>query len=275
MTRRTHPGRSGLPLFFVLAFALPWLIWGTAIAEQHGLIDWHVPGALAFWIGLPVATLVAATVSGGWPAVKDLLARMLRGRVGVRWYAAALLLLPAMALASAVIGAVIRHPVGVGELVPLAAVPGLLLIEVWMFLLTEETAWRGFALPRLQRRLSPVTAAVVLGVVWSLWHLPLFLTDGSFQHGIPFAGFVLSTVAMSITTSWLFNATRGSVLLAAILHGVADVTIAYSGVMSSGPTLFWVFVAVQCLVAVALIPTLGRIPASVVPDTATDVRNAV
>jgi membrane protease YdiL (CAAX protease family) len=251
-----------LSIFFVLAFLLPWVIWGTTIAEDHGATSWHIPAALAFWLGLTTATFGTAAVAEGWLGVKDLLSRVVRARVGWRWYVAALLLTPALALLAVALGSALGMPTDVGTEVSAGGVPGLLLVSLWLFLLTEESAWRGFALPRLQARMQPLAAALVLGVLWGLWHIPLFLIADSFQSTIPFAGFLVSILATSVLTSWIFNHTRGSVLLAALFHATTDVAIAYSGVMSSGTGLFWLMVALQCLAAVAVVPALRTMPAN-------------
>lgn len=249
-----------LVLFFALAFLLPWAVWGTQIAQDAGWSSWHVPGSLAFWIGLTVATFGCAAAVGRWPAVKDLLVRMVRGRVALRWYVVAVLLTPALALLATGAARLAGTTAAVGVEVPPSALPLLLVVNMWLFLLTEETAWRGFALPRLQLMMSPLSAALVLGIIWGLWHVPLFLVAGSFQSTIPFGGFMISIVATSVVVSWIFNHTRGSVLLAALFHACTDVTIAFMGVMSNSTISFWTFVALQCVVAGALAPSLRRLP---------------
>lgn len=250
-----------LTIFFVLAFLLPWLVWGTTIAQDHGWTTWHVPQTLAFWLGLTIATFGTAALAEGWPGVKDLLARMARARIGWQWYAVAALLTPALAMLAVTLGSALGASTAVGTEVSAGGIPVLLLVSLWLFLLTEEAAWRGFALPRLQARMQPVPAALVLGALWGLWHIPLFLIADSFQSSIPFAGFLLSILATSVLTSWIFNRTRGSVLLAALFHATTDVAIAYSGVMSAGASLFWLMVALQCLAAAAVVPALRILPA--------------
>ncbi len=236
--------RHPLAVFFTLAFALPWFVWGTALAEQAGWIGWHIPSPLAFWIGLPIASFGTAVLTGGWPAVRDLLLRMVRVRVGVQWYAVALLATPVLAGLTALVALATGVP-----LAPEAAswldLLGAFAFNAWMWLLTEETAWRGFALPRMLPRLGQVGANLVLGAVWAVWHLPLFFVDGSFQSQLPFAAFALSTIATSMLIGWVFRGARGSVLVAALFHASADVAIGFSGVMSSGAALLWVFVALQ------------------------------
>jgi membrane protease YdiL (CAAX protease family) len=250
---RRHP----LILFFALAFALPWAVWGTSIAEAAGWIGWHLPPALAFWIGLPIATFGTAAVTGGWPAVKDLLLRMVRWRVAPLWYAAAILITPLLAVAAMLLGGALGTPALTGPF-SLPAVAGALAFNVWMWLLTEEVAWRGFALPRMEQRMRPLTAALLLGALWALWHLPLWFVPGSFQASLPLAGFVVSTVATSVLLAWVFDRARGSVLIAALFHGVTDVTIGLTGVMTSGATLFWIFVGLQVLAAAACAPAMLR-----------------
>lgn len=245
--------RYSLVLFFILAFLLPWLVWGTTIAEANGWLSFHIPQSLAFWIGLTLATYLSAAVTGGWPAVKDVLSRLVRWRVSVVWYLVALLVTGVLALIAIGIHIALGGSHQVGVLLTLPALVPSLLFQVFFFLLTEETAWRGFALPRLQACYSALTASLILGVLWGLWHLPLVFIPGSFQATVPFVGFLISTIAMTILTTWVFNHSQGSVLVAAVLHGATDATIAYSNVMTGDGRLFWIFVIVQCLAAVAIV----------------------
>ncbi len=244
--------RRPLIVFFIAAFVLPWFVWGTTIAQTAGLIGWHIPESLAFWVGLPVATYGTAALTGGWPAVKDLLVRLIRVRVSWLWYVAAIGLPVAMGAVLVGLGLLIGSPAQVGLLVPVGALAGALLLNTWEWLITEETAWRGYALPRLQRRFDPLVASLVLGLMWGLWHLPLFFIPGSFQSSIPFVGFLISTLATSVVIGWVFNRARGSVLVVALFHGFTDVVIAFTGVMTSGLLLFWLTVVLQVLVAAAV-----------------------
>lgn len=243
--------RRPLLIFFSLAFLLPWTVWGTTLAEQAGWLTWHLPSSLAFWIALPAASFGAAAITGGWPAVRDLLQRMIRVRVALRWWLVAIGLTPLLILVALLAGGLAGARASI-EAMPLGAVAGSLALYWWMFLLSEETAWRGFALPRLQRLLPPVVADVVLGAIWAIWHLPLFFVAGSFQAGIPFPGFALSTIATSVLVGWVFRGAGGSTLIAALLHAVTDVSISGLGVMSGPAALFWIFVAVQAVTAVVV-----------------------
>ncbi len=247
--------RHPLILFFVLAFLLPWLVWGTSIAQSHGLLPFHIPQALAFWLGLTIATYLTAAVTGGWPAVKDLLLRLIRWKVSPIWYMVAFLLTGVTILIAIGVHLLVGGTNQVGVLLPLNSLVPSLLFQIFFFWLTEETAWRGFALPRLQAKYNALNASLILGLLWGLWHIPLWFIPGSFQSTIPFLGFVLSAIATSVLVTWIFNHSKGSVLIAAIFHGATDTLIAYSNVMSGDLRLFWLFIVVQW-VAVAVIITL-------------------
>lgn len=252
--------RYPLTVFFVLAFALPWAVWGTTLAEQAGLLGWHAPQSLAFWIGLTLASYLAALLTGGWPGVRDLLVRLVRLRVLLDRYATAILLTPLLAGAVVVVARAFGQPVNWGVDLPASGIAAALLLNVFMWWITEETAWRGFALPRLQRRWNPLTGSVILGVIWGVWHLPLFFIADSFQSRLPFAGFLVSITATSVIIGWLVNRSRGSVAIAALFHGTTDVAIAFSGVMASGGAIFWVFVGTQVIAALAVSRSLARMP---------------
>ena len=86
--------------------------------------------------------------------------------------------------------------------------------------LGEEPGWRGFALPRLLERTGPMPASLVLGVVWALYHLPLFWTNQGYAQ--PFVIMLVELPAMAVLYIWLFQHTAGSALLAILLHASAN-----------------------------------------------------
>lgn len=236
---------------YAIAFLLPWTVWGTLIAQQRGLLSWHIPQALAFWVGLPVAYIVAAATSGGPDALLAQARSMLRWRIDWRLYVVAILIAVTLPLT----GLIMHFPRGATDITdppPLAQLPQLALLaltEIALFWLTEEATWRGFAQPRFETFLSPRTAALAVGAAWALWHLPLFAISGSFQANLPVTGFFALTVATAIILAWLFKLSGGSVLLCALYHGAADVTFAATGVLSASPASFWTVVAAHLAVA--------------------------
>jgi hypothetical protein len=82
----------------------------------------------------------------------------------------------------------------------------------------EEFGWRGLALPLLQRRFAPFWAGLILGVIWALWHIPAFLMSGMPQSAWSAGPYFLGVVAISVILTPMFNAARGSLLIAVLYH---------------------------------------------------------
>ncbi len=206
--------RRALILFFPLAFLLSWypyILGKTHLVKTSGGINPLGPMATA---------LIVAAICYGKAGVKELLGRYVRWRIGWGPLTFALLF-PAVItlLAAAVnIAAGAERPV----VAQLAAWPELMpkFIFILLFIgVGEETGWRGFALPELQKRLSPVVASLVLGAIWAAWHIPLF--------GVEFAPavvpwFVLSVLAGALMATWLFNAAHGSLLPLLLFHAMVN-----------------------------------------------------
>jgi membrane protease YdiL (CAAX protease family) len=244
-------------------FTGPWLIWGTRIAEAHGSLTWHLPMGLALWSMWPLLTL-ALLATGGRPALAELWSRLLRWRVPLRWYVLALLVPPAVAAITIGVatGAGVTLDLG-GTLSGTGALISLC-YGIGLFLLTEEAAWRGAILPRLQTRLTSMTASLVLGVVWTTWHIPSLHVPGETDHGLSLPVFATLVVATTVLITALINAAGGSVIIAAVFHASFDAAYAYTGVVGGDPGLLQIATAVSVVAAVAVaVATRGRLCAPV------------
>ena len=253
--------RRDLAVFFAAAYALPWFVWITRIGDDHGWWTWHVPGGLALWSMLP-GTLTVAAATGGWPAVRDLARRVTRWRVELRWYAVALGLPWLLALTGTGLLLAIGGSAQFGAVMSSGEALSYFLIGIPLFTLTEELAWRGFALPRLQAVLPALPASLLLGVIWALWHIPTFLLPSQAVSAVPYVGFALFVLAQSVLTTWLFNRTGGSVLLAGLFHAASDAVYAGSGAIGGDGRLFWLVTALGCVAAAAVVLVEG--PATLV-----------
>jgi uncharacterized protein len=259
---RGHP----LVTFFVLAFAITWVVWVPRAAG----VPLGVLGQMWTWIPA-IAALLAAVLTGGRGAVRDLGARLVRWRVGWQWYAVVIV---GPAIFSLVVAGVYvllggswaaaLPPVLLGE-------TSLLMLPLFLVILTatdglgEELAWRGFALPRLLVRHNALVASLILGVLWALWHLPLIWTEGASMYQQPIWLILVDIPANSVIFTWVFLHTRGSVLLAMLLHGAANLFTVSPNVISAGDlTLPLLAVAAKGLLIVVLIlvagPNLARGP---------------
>ena len=99
--------------------------------------------------------------------------------------------------------------------------PGSLLLAMLLMLIkgpVEEIGWRGFAQPLLQRRMCPLATALVLGVIWGVWHYPAFLLSGTPQSAWSFGAFFVGTIALSVIVTSLFNLSKGSLLIPVVFH---------------------------------------------------------
>jgi membrane protease YdiL (CAAX protease family) len=194
--------------FFVLAFAFTWALLPVAHLS--------IAVSLVALLGPAVAAFLTAGLSGS-AAWQDLRARVALWRVPVIWYLLALLLPVAISL----LRTGIEQLAGVEGPVTFQPVTTLSPI-VFVLVAGEEIGWRGFALPRLLGRLGPWGASAMLGVLWALWHLPLFYMAGMPQYGTPFMSYVPYLVALSVILTALVERTRGSVITATVFHGAVN-----------------------------------------------------
>src|SRR5262249_59224222 len=78
----------------------------------------------------------------------------------------------------------------------------------------------GFALPRLLQRHSALTASLILGLIWGIWHLPAFFLSGLPQNQLSLPAFLVGTVALSVLMTWVYQHTHGSILFAILIHWI-------------------------------------------------------
>jgi membrane protease YdiL (CAAX protease family) len=226
---------KGWPLgsFFALTFALSWPAWWLAARLGFGTQSSSIIGALAFYAGVfspGIISLVLTRSLHGPEALRALLARLIQVNVAGRWFAFALFFTVAIKLASAV-----AHRLLLGEW-PAFATPPLALTVLLMFGATllstmigsqagEELGWRGFALPRMAASMGLARSGVILGLVWALWHLPIFYLfplGDTYHQSFPL--YTLQVTAISVAMTWLYAHTRGSLFLAMLMHAAVNNT---------------------------------------------------
>ncbi|HSM55312.1 MAG TPA: type II CAAX endopeptidase family protein [Candidatus Sulfomarinibacteraceae bacterium] len=220
--------RRPLLAFFALTFLIsPVLFLGPMLLVARGGPGWLeiLGGILVAWAP-NLAAIIVAGARGGRSAVRDLLAGFLVWRVKARWYLAAILG-PVILVYTATAAYVLLTGQAGGLLAhfSLGAFLLLLLNHAIRGPLGEEAGWRGFALPRLQARYGALRASLILGVIWSVWHFPYwFLLVQDLFPGAPgrmallFVSLAIVVVPLSVVMTWLYNRTRGSLLIAMLLH---------------------------------------------------------
>jgi membrane protease YdiL (CAAX protease family) len=209
---RAHP----LAAFYVLAFGITWLGWLPQTAHSRGFFPVDSPLFYVLGgVGPGIAAWVVLRVLHGKDGDALVFGPLLRWRVGVVWLAVALLLPAALWL----VVAGTSGRLGKG-LEGLDAWPGILAVFLVYLAqaVPEEVGWRGFALRHLQSRSSALAASLVVGVLWGLWHVPLLMNADNVMSTYPVVPWFIGVVASSVLFSWLFNSTRGSVLVVTVFH---------------------------------------------------------
>jgi membrane protease YdiL (CAAX protease family) len=233
--------RRALLTFVVLTFGISWGLGGVCILAfgQPGYVIGKSTSNplffLFFGFGPSLAAFITTAVFNGRSGVKALSGSLLRWRVPPIWYAVVLIGIPALAILQAAVSAA-----GGGSFVeylrPPAPAFGTRWYQVALYLVTgligemlggplsEEPGWRGYALPALLEQWSPLASSLALGVIWALWHLPLFFLPGVGQFHESFLWFAANVIALSILITWVFAGTNGSVLLAILMHLLFNLT---------------------------------------------------
>jgi len=228
--RDTDSNLWDTPLFFLLTFSLSWGFWGLAAllssrSETVLTLLLHYAGGF-----MPTVVTIALIYfrrtrdfrRDFWHRVIDF------KRIDIKWYGVVLLTVPVLTA----LGALVDRLWGGSGLTLEAA--ERFVQQPWMFVpfalftlafgpLPEELAWRGYALDGLQSKWNALTSSLILGVAWTVWHLPLFFIPGSYQHGLglgtaQFWLYMLDKVPQSVLMTWIYNNNRRSILSAILFH---------------------------------------------------------
>jgi uncharacterized protein len=229
--------RHPLVFFFLMAFAFTWIAWSPWILSEDGLgllpykLGDTASGLLntaAIFLGPTLSAFIMTATTEGRAGIRRLLRRIVLWRVGLRWYLFAFIGVPlVMALGTIIVpgGLASFQALGLGYVLTYLAL--FIPIAIQGGPLGEEIGWRGFALPRMQPLHGPLVGSIILGVLWGLWHLPQFLVpDWAATSGgsdfLAIVKFVMFAIASAIVFTWVFNNTKGSVLMAILVHTSID-----------------------------------------------------
>ena len=224
MQRRALSPTQSAIVFAVSAIAISWICWLPLVASDRQI--GHVRPSVAPLLvmlgtfGPLLAALSMVARVSGFAGLGKFVSQPFKWRVGIRWY---LVALAAPALIRAVVLSV--HVLKGGSFPDLSdtsrwlALPGTFIAVLLIGGPTgEEFGWRGYLLQRVQPRVGPLGAAFVIGIISAVWHLPLFFIPAAVQSHLPFALFLVRTVALSVITTWIYNGTRRSLLFVLLFH---------------------------------------------------------
>jgi len=207
----------------------------------------------------PVAYVISATYSRV-PAVRRYLASLVNRRGAIGWSLLALVLVPGLGLLSIVIsGWLGRQPTAPTSL-PAAGLSlvGMIAIKfLYQFFffncIGEEVGWRGFALPRLQARINPLIASLVMTLFWAIWHLFLWYGEGQPIFTIQYwIDTFVKLIPPSVIFGWFYNRSKASILVAGIVHAGANTAFAFL------PNLDWPVYTLTLYAAILVIIIIDR-----------------
>jgi len=209
--------------FFLVAFGMPWLGWSSIYFFDVQASPWRTA---LFYTGdfCSIGGLVAMYVQGGKAGAVELLKRCVRWRVSALWWG----IVFAIPLLTGLVGYLIAGAMheGTGSFV-LSGFSMYFAPRVLMNFTTgpwgEELGWRGFLTPKLLETQNAVVASLIVGFLWGIWHLPLYITSAfsTFEGGL---SFTISTMLTSVIMTAILLHTRGSVLVAVIYHWLLNAT---------------------------------------------------
>lgn len=256
--------RQGLVPFLALTFTTSWTLWLLAAMATTETVGFNK--ALFFLPGTVAPAVVALWLNSRSARPDALWARLFEWQVSGRYYLFAISYIIAAKLTAAML-----YRGLVGQWPAFGPMPLYLLLFATLVSTPvqagEEIGWRGYALPRLAARAGLPAASLVLGAIWALWHLPLFLMSGTDSTGQPFLLFTLAVIAVSVAMTWLYVRAEGSLLLVMLMHAAVNNT---TGVVPSSrtvpgsvfgltaPLMAWLTIVVLWIGAAFLLARLAR-----------------
>ena len=251
--------KNTISAFFILTFVFAWSIWlplGLLMPENYYL---SLPGAWA----PTISAIILIGLSEGRIGIKKFLRKILHWRVGFRWYLVVLFGIAAIAYLAIGIGILlgvsapeISLPGGLPREALIGFLPIFFLINIFLGgPLAEDIGWRGYILPKMRERMSALTASLIIGLVWAIWHLPYFLFPAwnAAVGNVPFFWFILLTTSWSVLFAWAYVNTE-SILMPILFHAAINTTLGTLGVLGQAngglmplilnTTLTWVVVGI-------------------------------
>lgn len=246
--------QRGLALFCGLTIAL------TFAATLLPLPAAVIPVVMVF---IPALMAIGLTAfSEGKAGVRSLLGKLVQWRISFKWVVIALALALVIRLTMSLIA------LGLGMISTIQFRPGgpaqyvILAVVFFVFAIPEELGWRGYALPKLLERYSPLSAGLIVGVLWGSLHLALLL-PGMMNAGASPLPTVLALVGGSVLFTWLYVNSGGNIVLTTLFHGAQSFFVIVNEgipVAQQAWLLAGVYLAVAIIIAMIAGPSLARKP---------------
>lgn len=260
MNNQTNSQSTGT--FVVLTYAFTWLILLPAVLASAGLFTLPVPTLVPVAIaqfGPSLAAFLLVFRRDGKHGAAALFKRALSFHIPLRWLLMVFLVPLALAVAALYLNVWTGgSPPTLALLAqPIAIVPMFFFILFLQGPVPEEFGWRGYMLDRVQAKHTALAASVIVGLVWGVWHLPLFVMG---YLPFPFWAYVISVVALSILFTWIYNNTNNNLLTALLFHTMFNLSIQLFPPMelNGGDARgFYILTALYVLVAAVVVLVWG------------------
>jgi membrane protease YdiL (CAAX protease family) len=255
-----------LTIFLAVSFLVTWTCWGVLVplARARTMVYGQLPFMFLYMLGglgPTIAAYIAVLATRAQSPLGEFHSRLFRWRVAGWWYVIAAALPAALALASVGVAILVDPDFPRG----LSVRPWYMLVPLFFVMVggggLEELGWRGIAQPEMERCLRRPTAAVLVGLIWSLWHLPLFVLPGVGQYGTNFPVFAIGLVGGALILAWLYGRTE-SILLCILFHAGWNAIAALGLAIPSDQRLLAVLDACLRVVVGALLLAVGSAPSN-------------
>ena len=252
-----------LAFYFLLVFGLNAIMWVSV-----GIFGLKMPAsfsdpALPFWLlvalpatcGPTIAAFLLTAITEGRSGVKALWGRFWNRNLSLKWLLVTLLILEGLNLAANLVARLVD-----GQPYPIVDTSSPLWTYIPLFLqafvvsgMVEEFGWRGYVLPRFQAKWSALVSSLVLGPIWTCWHIQAFFIPGLPLYQRNFWVYALWVILMSIVYTWIFNNTKGSVLAAALIHASMNTPV----FLIPEQSLSWYYYGILLLVVILIVVIFG------------------
>lgn len=233
MNKKIYSSNQQLLQFFLLTFLFSWLLWLPSILITYNFITPSQTliriNNILKWvagIGPSLAAIFLVIKFDGKGGLKNLIKRVWYKKLGY-WYFPLLLMLPITLVAAHLINTFFFSNAfpKTGLLEEPWWIPVLFVI-FFIYQFSEELGWRGFALDRLQKKWNALNSSLLIGCIWGIWHLPMFLSSGfgQYDNHLPFIQFLVTLVLLSVWITWFQNNNNNSLLPAFIIHAYINLS---------------------------------------------------
>ena len=224
--------KNKLFIYLFITFLFSWLSWGIAslINNKTIYMIFFVMGGFG-----PITAAYISVIVTEEKSVRDFNTRVFNWRYDLIWYLVPFLI--SFGLGFLVV--IITSLVDKNLLSQIDLQPWYMFFPIFISMIIgggiEEPGWRGIALPELEKRFNSFKASLILGIIWSLWHLPLFLLEGTSQSKMNFFIYSIGVIGLTFILTWFYNKTN-SILLCIIFHAAINTTLGM-GIFSPSNTL--------------------------------------